>query len=239
MRRLVGSREVIDEALGMIDLEVNHAGEVAVVVGVVRVEALGDKLGVVVVFGEDDRLAQPVATRHRLASRHQVFQHLLRCVGTATLKAVSRISLSSWLRTCSAPPPNSELRRIIGSKSSYRPFRPRRPRAPKVAVQSSRRCAGVLRDGQGEGGLADEVAQRDSLVGHGAQSGALGGIRTPDTWFRRPDTWSPSSHVWSLLVLICSCRETRKQPFVPFSTKQSQPAHGQLMVKDARTVARE
>ena len=83
------------------------------------------------------------------------------------------------------------------------------------------------------------VTKRDSLVRNGAKSGALGGIRTPDTWFRRPDTWFPSSHVWSLLVLICSCRETRKGPFVPLSTKQSQPAHGQLMVKDARTGARE
>jgi hypothetical protein len=26
----------------------------------------------------------------------------------------------------------------------------------------------------------------DSLVRHGETSGALGGIRTPDTWFRRP-----------------------------------------------------
>ena len=30
------------------------------------------------------------------------------------------------------------------------------------------------------------VAKRDTLVRDGAKSGALGGIRTPDTWFRRP-----------------------------------------------------
>ena len=30
------------------------------------------------------------------------------------------------------------------------------------------------------------VTKRDSLVRNGAKSGALGGIRTPDTWFRRP-----------------------------------------------------
>ena len=30
------------------------------------------------------------------------------------------------------------------------------------------------------------VTKRDCLVRNGARSGALGGIRTPDTWFRRP-----------------------------------------------------
>ena len=30
------------------------------------------------------------------------------------------------------------------------------------------------------------VTTRDSLVRNGERSGALGGIRTPDTWFRRP-----------------------------------------------------
>jgi hypothetical protein len=28
--------------------------------------------------------------------------------------------------------------------------------------------------------------KRDCLVRNGEESGALGGIRTPDTWFRRP-----------------------------------------------------
>src|SRR6266540_184821 len=30
------------------------------------------------------------------------------------------------------------------------------------------------------------MTNRDCLVRNGARSGALGGIRTPDTWFRRP-----------------------------------------------------
>ena len=30
------------------------------------------------------------------------------------------------------------------------------------------------------------AARRDTLVRNRAKSGALGGIRTPDTWFRRP-----------------------------------------------------
>jgi hypothetical protein len=46
-------------------------------VRVVGIEALGDELGVVVVLGEDDGLAQPVATGHLLPLGHQGLEHLV------------------------------------------------------------------------------------------------------------------------------------------------------------------
>ena len=58
-------------------LKVIDARELALVVRVVGVEALGDELGVGLVLGEDDRLAEPVAARDLQAARHQVLQHLV------------------------------------------------------------------------------------------------------------------------------------------------------------------
>jgi hypothetical protein len=46
------------------------------------------------------------------------------------------------------------------------------------------------------------VIRRDCLVQNGAKSGALGGIRTPDTWFRRPVLY-PLSYE-RLFDLTCS-----------------------------------
>ena len=63
VRRLVLAREVVDQALRVLGLERDDARELALVVRIVGVEALGDELGVLLVLGEEDRLAEPVAAR--------------------------------------------------------------------------------------------------------------------------------------------------------------------------------
>ena len=73
--------KVINQALRVLGLVGHHPGEMALVVRVVDVEALGNEVGVVVVLGEDDGLAQPVAAGHLLALGHQVRQHLVHGVG--------------------------------------------------------------------------------------------------------------------------------------------------------------
>ena len=77
VRRLVLGREVVDQALRVLGLEGDDARELALVVRVVGVEPLGDELGVVLVLGEQDRLAEPVAAGDRQAPRHQVLQDLV------------------------------------------------------------------------------------------------------------------------------------------------------------------
>ena len=75
------------------------------------------------------------------------------------------------------------------------------------------------------------VPERDSLVRKRACCGALGGIRTPDTWFRSPVPLVPVGHRESLLAPFRTCGEARNRPFVPLVPNQSQRAHGQQMVK--------
>ena len=77
VRRLVLGREVVDQALRVLGLECDHARELALVVRVVGVEALRDELGVVLVLGEQDGLAEPVAAGHRQTPGHEVFQDLV------------------------------------------------------------------------------------------------------------------------------------------------------------------
>ena len=72
-----------------------------------------------------------------------------------------------------------------------------------------------------------------TLVRNGAVSGALGGIRTPDPWFRRPNRLMSIGHEASRLVPFRTCGKASIWPFVPVSPKHSQPAHGQQMAKDA------
>ena len=67
----------VDQALGIFGLEGDDAGKLALVVRIVRVEAFSDELGMVVVLGEDDGLAQPVAACDLLAVGHQVLKHLV------------------------------------------------------------------------------------------------------------------------------------------------------------------
>ena len=77
MRHLVALGEVVDQALRVLGLVGHHPGEGALVVGVVGIEAPGNEVGVVVVLGEDDGLAQAVATGHLPAMGHQGGQHLV------------------------------------------------------------------------------------------------------------------------------------------------------------------
>ena len=78
---LFGSEKSSISDLRVSDLEIDHAGEMAGKVRVVGVEALRDELGMGVVLGEDDRLAEPVAVLDLDAVRHQVLEHLVDGVG--------------------------------------------------------------------------------------------------------------------------------------------------------------
>ena len=68
MRTLVLGREVVDQALGIFGLEGDDAGEVAGKRRVVDVEPFLDELGMGLVLGEDDGLAQPVIAQRSLIS---------------------------------------------------------------------------------------------------------------------------------------------------------------------------
>ena len=81
VRRLVLGREGVDQALRVGGLVGDDPRELALVVRVVDVETLGDELGVVVVLGKHDGLAQPVAAGHLLALGHQVRERLVDRVG--------------------------------------------------------------------------------------------------------------------------------------------------------------
>src|SRR5262245_46721839 len=59
----------------------NDSSELPLQVWVINVEALGDELGVLLVFSEDDCFSKLIAAAHFLASRHEVFQNLVDRVG--------------------------------------------------------------------------------------------------------------------------------------------------------------
>jgi hypothetical protein len=80
VRRLLLDGEIIDEGLGVLGLERDDARELAFEVRVVRVEAVGDEVRVLLVLREDNRLAESVAAGHANAARHEVLQHLVDCV---------------------------------------------------------------------------------------------------------------------------------------------------------------
>jgi hypothetical protein len=77
VRRLVRLRECVDQRLRVRQLGMNDARERAFVVEVILVEALADVLSVQLIFGEDDGLAEAIATLHALVTSHQVFEHLV------------------------------------------------------------------------------------------------------------------------------------------------------------------
>ncbi len=81
MRERPGHRELVDEVLRVLGAVGDDPGELTAVLGVVDVEALGDELGVRLVLGEDDRLAQPVPAVDLGAVEHQVGEHLVDGVG--------------------------------------------------------------------------------------------------------------------------------------------------------------
>ena len=74
--RLVLVGEVVDQALAVAHLVGDHPSEVpGVERRIVGVEPLLDEIGVALVLGEDDRLAQPVAAAHLDALSHEVLEH--------------------------------------------------------------------------------------------------------------------------------------------------------------------
>ena len=79
------------------------------------------------------------------------------------------------------------------------------------------------------------VTKQDSLVRNGARSGALGGIRTHDTWFRRPIRLMSIGHDKPRLVPFRTCGEASIRPFVTSVPKQYQRSHGQQMAKSPPT----
>ena len=92
-------REVVDEGLGVLRLERDDPRELALVVRVVGVEALRDELGVVVVLGEDDGLAEPVAARH-------LCPRVIRCsstLSTVSLLKSHRLTASASTRSGTLP----------------------------------------------------------------------------------------------------------------------------------------
>ena len=80
--RLAGrDRELVDQVLGVLRRVGDDPSEVAFVVRVIRVEPFDDELGVPLILGEDDCLAEPVPTCDLLAAGHQVFENLVDGVG--------------------------------------------------------------------------------------------------------------------------------------------------------------
>jgi hypothetical protein len=78
---LVRLAEILEQRLRIIGLEIDHPREGALEVRVVGIEALRDELRVVVILGEDDGLAEPVAGGDLQTVRHQVLQHFVDGVG--------------------------------------------------------------------------------------------------------------------------------------------------------------
>ena len=64
MRCLVLIREVIYQALCVFCFKGYDAGELALEVGIIGVESLGNEFGVILVLGEKNRFAQAVTTRN-------------------------------------------------------------------------------------------------------------------------------------------------------------------------------
>src|ERR1700733_1826132 len=70
--RLVLGGEVIDQTLRVFGFESDDAGELSLEMRIVRVEAIGDEVGMVLVLGEQNRLAEPVAACNGKTSCHQM-----------------------------------------------------------------------------------------------------------------------------------------------------------------------
>ena len=77
VRGFLGPREIIDQGLGVLGLEIDHASERSLEMWIVLVKPLDDEGRVIVVLGEDDRLAEPVAVRDLQALGHQLFERLV------------------------------------------------------------------------------------------------------------------------------------------------------------------
>ena len=78
---LVRLAEILEQRLRIIGLEIDHPREGPFKVRVVGIETFNDELRVVMVLGEDDGLAEPVAGGNLQPVRHQVLEHLVDGVG--------------------------------------------------------------------------------------------------------------------------------------------------------------
>ena len=78
---LLRGAEVVDQRLRVGDLVRDQPGVVPTEPGVVGVEPLLHELGVLLVAGEDDGLAEPVGSGHLVAAGHQHFEDLVGGVG--------------------------------------------------------------------------------------------------------------------------------------------------------------
>ena len=78
LNRLTSDFEVIDQRLRIAAALVgNHAGKAVHQVRVMVVKALFNEISMLLVYGKDDGLAQPIAAIHFQAMGHQVGQHLV------------------------------------------------------------------------------------------------------------------------------------------------------------------
>ena len=77
MRCLVLDREVVNQTLRVLSLVSDDACKLPRVMRVVGVEAVCNEVGVRIVFGKHNRLAQPVAACHLMAACHQQLHHLV------------------------------------------------------------------------------------------------------------------------------------------------------------------
>src|SRR5438876_1248496 len=72
--------EVVDQRLRIIYLEIDHPGELAFVVRIVRIKPFRDELRMSVVLCENDRLCEPIASGHAQTARHYVREDFVHCV---------------------------------------------------------------------------------------------------------------------------------------------------------------
>src|SRR5439155_12913632 len=77
VRRLRRNREAVDQALRILDREIDQACEFTFVLGVILVETFRDEYGVRVILRENDGFAETISTSHLLTSRHQMLKHLV------------------------------------------------------------------------------------------------------------------------------------------------------------------
>ena len=77
LRHLSGHTEIVDKVLGVCNLIVNQHAEIAAVFRIQVCKAMDNELGVVVVVGKDDGLANLLATIYHLTAGHQVREHLV------------------------------------------------------------------------------------------------------------------------------------------------------------------
>ena len=77
MRGGVFPGEGVNQVLGIIDIVVDYPGKLTLVLGIMVIEAGGDKFGMVVIAGKDDGLGQAVTPLDFMTVLHQMLQYLV------------------------------------------------------------------------------------------------------------------------------------------------------------------